>query len=104
VNREERIAYARRLAAESAEQRTGEREAEAAEREDRLGGLAPQDARRRAAVVSKDSNVAAMGPVKTPGAWAAAREAIRAAVIAAARAGHTITSRPSTWSPTRRPG
>lgn len=91
MNREERIAYARKLAAESAPRLAEEREAEAGERTRRLGRLAPAEARRRAASVSRDSSVRAMGPLKTPREWAVAREAIREAVAAAARAGHTIT-------------
>lgn len=91
MNREQRIEYARKLAAASAQQRAEEHEASAAERVRRLGGLDPKDVRRQAAVLSADGRVVAMGPVKTPREWAAAREAVRAAVIAAARAGHTIT-------------
>jgi hypothetical protein len=91
VNREERIAYARKLAAESAPQRAREREAEAAERAHRLAALTPMEARRHAAAISKDARVQAMGPTKTPREWAMAREAIRAAAIATARGGHTIT-------------
>jgi hypothetical protein len=91
MNREERIAHARKLAADSAPQRAQEREAEAAERARRLAALSPTEARRHAAAVSKDARVEAMGPNKTPREWAKAREAIRAAVIAAAREGHAIT-------------
>ncbi|MBM3957962.1 MAG: hypothetical protein FJ313_07925, partial [Gemmatimonadetes bacterium] len=80
-----------KLAAEAAPRLAEEREAEAAERMRRLGSLAPVEARRRAAAVSKDQRVEAMGPVKTPREWAVACEAIREAAIAAARAGQTIT-------------
>jgi hypothetical protein len=91
MNREQRIEYARKLAAESAPQRAEERAAQAAERVSRLSSLTPEEARRQAAALSTDGRVVAMGPIKTPREWAVAREAIRAAVIAAARAGHTIT-------------
>gem|GEM_PF-318625 len=91
VNREERIAYARKLAGASAERLSAEREAEAAERARRLSSLPTEEAKRHVARISYDSSVGAMGPVKTPAEWAKAREAIRAAVIASARAGHTIT-------------
>ena len=91
VNREERIAYARELAAASGDRLSAEHKAEATERARQLSALPAEEAKRHAARISGDGGIGAMGPLKTPAEWVKAREAIRSAVIASARAGHTIT-------------
>jgi hypothetical protein len=54
VNREERFAHARKLAAESAGQLNAEHEAEATERSRRLMSLPADEAKRHVARISND--------------------------------------------------
>lgn len=91
MDREKRIAEARRLAAERAPELARIRAEEAAVRAKRLAALSPEELREEARAVSSSEDIEAMGPDKSPGEWATARIAIRAAVVGAARRQHTIT-------------
>lgn len=91
MDRDDRMARARRIGAERAVERTKQREAEAAERSERLGAMGPDERREESRRVTGSDDYEAMGPDKTPGEWRLAREAIRRAVIAAASQGRNIT-------------
>lgn len=91
MNREKRIAWARRKAAENTPERERRRLLEEQERSERIASLGSSEANRRARVLDNDSSAPWLGPVSTPHEWSIAVTAARAVTIEAARRGHTIT-------------
>ena len=91
MNKEQRIAEARRLAEETSESRAQERAADEQERLDRIRNLSPTEAGRAASSINFDPSIKALGSVSTPHEWDLAVAAARAVTIDAARRGKTIT-------------
>ena len=91
MNREERIAWAKRKAAETAPERARQREKDAAERSARIASMGSGEATKAAHVLNQDASIPWLGPVATPYEWTQAVAAARAVTIEAARRGQTIT-------------
>ncbi len=91
MNREERIVWARRKAAESAPERARQRAEEEAERSARIASMGHAQANRASHELAIDKSVPWMGPVSTPHEWSLAVDAARAVSIQAARLNRTIT-------------
>ena len=91
MNREERIAKAKQMAAESAPERARQREWEEAERSARIASMGPAEANRAAYALHSDSSIPWLGPVGTPHEWSQAVAAARNVTIEAARRRQTIT-------------
>jgi hypothetical protein len=91
MNREERIVWARRKAAESAPERARKRAEEEAERSARIASMGHAHANRASHELSIDKSIPWMGPVSTPHEWTEAVAAARAVVIEAAHRRRTVT-------------
>jgi hypothetical protein len=91
MNREERIAWAKRKAAETAPERARQREQDAAERSARIASMGSGAASRAAHGLNQDASIPWLGSVATPHEWTRAVAAARAVTIEAARRGQTIT-------------
>ena len=72
MNREERIAWAKEKAAETAPERALQREQEEAERSERIALMGSDEANQAAYDLARDPSIPWMGPVATPGVWAQA--------------------------------
>jgi hypothetical protein len=91
MNHEERIAWAKRKAAETAPERARQRERDEAERSERIASMGSEEANRAAHDLSSNTSIPWMGPVATPAEWTQAVAAARAVTIEAARHQRTIT-------------
>ena len=91
MNREERIAWAKQKAAETAPERARQREQEELERSERIAAMGSDEANRAAYDLSRDTSIPWIGPVATPHEWTRAVAAARAVTIEAARHRQTIT-------------
>ncbi len=91
MDREKRIAWARRKVAENAPKRAQHREREEAERSARIAAMGSVKANGVAYHVSRDSSIPWLGSVSTPHEWSQAVAATRAVTIQAARLQRTIT-------------
>ena len=91
MNREERIAWAKRKAAETAPERALQREQDELERSERIAAMGSEDANRAAYDLSRDTSIPWMGPIATPYEWAKAVAAGRSVTIEAAAQRRTIT-------------
>ncbi len=91
MNREERIAWAKQKAAETAPERARQREHEEAERSERIAAMGSEEANREAYDLVRDKSIPWMGPVSTPAEWSQAMAAARAVTIEAARQRRTVT-------------
>ncbi len=91
MNRDERIVWARKKAAESAPVRAEELARKDTERAAEILALGPDGAGRAAQEIDRDDSVAWLGPVSTPHQWDQAVSAARVVAIAAAAQGRTLT-------------
>lgn len=91
MNREERIAEARRRSVASSEERAELRAADEEQLVGRIRWMSPEDAGRTASSINFDTSIKALGSVSTPHEWDIAVEAARDVTIDAARRGQTIT-------------
>lgn len=91
LNKDERIAEARRRAEETSEERAAERTATDAQRIDKIRELSTEGAASTAAGINFDPTIKALGPLATPHEWTVAVDAARQVTIDAARRGETIT-------------
>ena len=91
MNREERIAWAKQKAAETAPDRARQREQEELERSERIAAMGSEESNRAAHHLNQDTSVRWMGPVSNPHEWGEAVAAARAVTIEAARHRRTIT-------------
>lgn len=90
MNREERIAWAKQKAAETAADRAEQRQHDEVERAERIAAMGSGDANRIAHRLNQDTSIPWMGPVSTPHEWAQAVAAARAVTIEAARHEQTV--------------
>jgi hypothetical protein len=91
MNREERIAWAKVKAAETAPERARQSEQEAAERSARIASMGSDAASKAAYGLNQDSSIPWLGSVATPHEWTQAVAAARAVTIEAARRKQMIT-------------
>ncbi len=91
MNREERIAWARKKAAESAPVRAEEQAKQDAANAADILALGTDAASRAAQEIDRDDSIAWLGSVAMPQQWAQAVAAARQVAITAAQAGRTIT-------------
>jgi hypothetical protein len=91
MNREERIAWARREAAEEAPERARQKQQNAGERSQRVVSMGSTKANWMADLLSQDDSIPWLGPVSQPYEWTQAVEAAREVTIEAARHSRTET-------------
>lgn len=91
MNKEDRIAEARRRAAATSGERTIARAAAEKRLRSRIEEMTPDEASAVASTINFDSSVKALGPHATPSEWDIAVAAARGVKVEAARRGETIT-------------
>ncbi len=91
MDREKRIAWARRKAAEDAPERARQRQQEAEERSTRIAAMGSSEANRLAYALNRGSSIPWLGSVSTPHEWSQAVSAARAMTIEAAHRRRTVT-------------
>lgn len=101
VNREERIAKARRMAAENAPRREAEAHKQASRIAQRLSNVGASQAQRHVTAAEQSGNALYLGPVKTPREWERAVEVARLVTIARAKRRDTITYGEIKWGDLR---
>ena len=98
VNREERIARARRMAAENAPQREAKAHQQASRIAQRLANVGASQAQRHVTTAEQSGNAEYLGPVKTPKEWETAVEIARSVTITRAKRRDTITYGEIKWA------
>jgi hypothetical protein len=98
MNREERIAEARRMAAERAPSQEAEAQQRARRIAQRLANVGASQAQRHVTAAEQTGNAVYLGPVKTPREWERAVELARLVTITRAKRHDTITYAELKWA------
>jgi hypothetical protein len=91
VTRESRIEKARRMAAETSEQRAIERAVDADRRANEIASMSSDAAIIEAGRIKADTSIGWLGPISTPSEWTEALIAAREVVIESAMRGELLT-------------